>query len=93
MGIGKGALEALEMMGLFFCSALDSDSVGRLLRCWQTDFANQFGEARVGTDVVESRRNIQTDQQAVVLAIGSIEPFERLVSISDVGIVAADRKR
>jgi len=48
--------------------------------------AQQVGIARVGTQGVELEIDLQTQQIGVTLLIGSVEPFECLIFVSQIGI-------
>ncbi len=59
----------------------------------QTDFAHQFGKARIGTQRVELEVSVQADQQPIVLLIGDVEPMEGLLFLSHVGVERGNRQR
>src|SRR5271169_67301 len=63
----------------------------RLLR--QTYFAHQFGEPWVRTQWVELEVSVQTDQQPIVFPVSDVEPMERLVFVSQVGVEAGNDQR
>src|SRR5437868_4684674 len=57
---------------------------GSLLR--QPHFAHQLSKSRIGTQRVEQEIGFQTDQVEIALLISSVEPFESLIFVSQVGI-------
>ena len=56
----------------------------RLLR--ETDLAHQFGVTWIGAQGIECEVGPKSEQRAVVLLVGGVEPLEGVVLVAQIGV-------